>query len=106
MSTSFVLVLASLRALLSTFSADKVDLLDSETGLLAHPPELATAGLEELSWLPGVGPNQARQLLLARNASGRPLKLGNLHLLPGFGPSTVLELQRWYEAHGGPRGGG
>ncbi|MCH2113100.1 MAG: helix-hairpin-helix domain-containing protein [Planctomycetes bacterium] len=67
--------------------------------LFCPTPALAIAGLEELSWLPGIGTRQAERLLRERNAGVRQLSLDNLYLLPGFGEQTVDQLRRWYEAH-------
>ena len=62
-------------------------------------PNLQRDDALRLSWLPGVGPYRARQIVAARPFLQVPLLPRRLSLLPGIGETTATEVTDWYDRH-------
>lgn len=60
-------------------------------------PDLQRDGAQRLSWLPGVGPYRARQIVAQRPFLQVPLLPRRLGLLPGIGETTAAEVASWYD---------
>jgi competence protein ComEA len=59
----------------------------------AGKPSLATATLEELDALPGVGPITAQKILDYRSAHGPFRSVDDLDAVPGIGPARIEQLR-------------
>ncbi|RMH03838.1 MAG: hypothetical protein D6702_04650 [Planctomycetota bacterium] len=95
-----VLLAASIRTLFSGIVAEPADLADPVRGAEAVLPDLQHDGWLRLSWLPGLGPERARQVVAARARLSVRLTPERLALLPGVGERTAAEIAAWYRRGG------
>jgi competence protein ComEA len=64
-----------------------------EAGSLGPKPSLATATVEELDGLPGVGPVTAQRIVDYRTEHGPFRSVDDLDAVPGIGPTRVEQLR-------------
>ena len=76
-----------------TSAEAEADLGAATAGLLGSKPSLATATLEELDELPGVGPITAQKILDYRVEHGPFRSVDDLDAVPGIGPTRVEQLR-------------
>jgi len=77
----------------SPTSAEAEADLGAATAGLGSKPSLATATLEELDELPGVGPITAQKILDYRVEHGPFRSVDDLDAVPGIGPTRVEQLR-------------
>ncbi len=95
-----VLLCAALRGLGSALRAPPSDLMDPVTGADGTLPDLDRDGWIPISWIPGFGPDRARQVVEQRAFLAVPLTPARLRFIDGVGEGTAAEAEAWFRRAG------
>lgn len=79
------------QAAAGSFLTETVD--DSPPADIGEPVNINTAGIEELSDLPGIGPTRAEAIIQYRQEHGGFQSIDDIFNVPGIGPTTFERLR-------------